>query len=168
MLITRADAMVPAFRLPPGTPVVGLSAKGEPVAVGLRLSAEPAARQAELTHFAGLLVDHADKVGDVATMLSSMTDIAADLKPGWTQQAAVGGDVVALFATGVSVAAAAKTKDNAKIAIESLQFGANALNLLSDSGLLGANPTLHTVALFAKGASSIASVVYSPPPKPKP
>ena len=156
-----------AFVRPAGTPIVALNAAGTPVAVGLRMSLDPDKKQSQLGKFTSRLADNPDKVEKWTTALSNVVDIAAETHPGWAQQAAATGDVLAFFATGARLVNAANEGDDTDLAIASLKCGSNALAVLSDSGVLGAHPMLHMVVLVSKALTSLADIAYTPP-KPMP
>jgi len=153
---------VKALEEPVGTPIVACNAAGLPIAFGIRMSPNPEMQKVELGNFALRLIPEPDKAAKVTTALSAAVDYAADFYPGWSQQATEAGDCLALFSTGISLIDHARKGDSTQIGIASLMFGASALKLLSDSGVLGAHPMLHPVALATKMIGGVFAAVATP------
>lgn len=165
MLIQSSANLKPALRALPGTPVAALDADGNLVGAGLRLDSDPAKHVGDVQRFSNILLDNSERIGSAANLLSSGLDLAAFYQPDVADGMAKGGAVIALMANGLALAHAIDKGDTRAITIATIKTGADAIDLIEKSGVLGSVPALHGAVLILKSGSAAVETFYPKPDK---
>lgn len=143
-------AIAYALAKPPGTLVAAVGPSGELHAIGLRLGGQqivsPGQPTAETLHFLRGLTDIGGSAGTAVEVNSKLGELFASVPKaeayGHLDQ---GADVIAFIGQGLTVAEAVQKGEVRNAALQTLKFGADAMNALARSGAIHMGPVLGAV-----------------------
>ena len=139
-----------ALSKPPGTLVAAVNPSGDLHAIGVRLGggelANPGQRTAESLHFLRSLTDLGGSAGTAVDVNAQLGELFRQIPTteayGHLDQ---GADVIAFIGQGLTVAEAAQKGELRVAALQTLKFGADAMNILAKSGAIHRGSVLGAV-----------------------
>jgi hypothetical protein len=153
-----------AVHPPAGAPAVAVTAAGDVHSVGVCLSgaamADAAQRSLELDRFRTTWLAHAGSIGDAGDAAGAFVGLLGAQGFGHMPAATGAADGIALFGHVTAAFSDSQKHDNAAIAIHSIQAGADAIDLINQTGLLRHVPVLGQVAQILQLGGGVATMVH--------